>query len=397
MKTIQKYLLALLIVAMPMMWAGCSDDDTNTPNPGPNPGPADGPIVIENEGNIVIPMEGGEHVLKFSATSAWEAVPDQSWCRINPRSGEKGQNQLTITVPANNSYNERNSMVILRLKNRSFEKKFTVTQKQKGALTLTSNKVEVGSAAEEITVEVKTNEEVTFEIAADAKNWIKEAATRAIETKTYKFRIEENASFDKRQGKITFKAASGLTETFTVYQSGAKEEVILSQSQFTLDHKAQDFTVEVRSNVEHRMIMPTDANWLTKKESRSYSSSTYVFHVEANTKQEIRTAEIKFEYTAKGKTETEVLTVLQKYEGGMSQNLIIVHNNKKFTTPTLFGEQLVAKILWGDSANFEDYKAGATHTYSDNSKHTVTIEAEGAESFNMNDIEGLEELNVTAF
>ena len=404
MKTIQKYLFALLIVAMPMMWVGCSSDD-DVDNGGVNPGPGgddneqvdpNAPIVIENEGNIVMPMEGGETVMKFSAQGPWEVVPDQSWCRISPRSGEKGKNEIRINVPANNSYDERNSMVILRLKNHSFEKKFTVTQKQKNALTITSNKVEVGARGEEITIKLQSNVEVTYEIEKAAQSWLS-AATRAMEEKSFVFRVAQNDAFAKRQGTITFSTPSGLKEVVTVYQEGTKEEVILSQTQFTVDHKAQDITVEVKSNVEHTVVMPTDAKWITKKGSRAFSSSTYVFAIEANTTHEIRSAQIKFEYKAEGKTKSEILTVLQKYEGGMSQNLTIIHTSKKFTIPALFGENIVAKILWGDSVDFEDYKKGATHEYKDNSQHTVVIETEKADGFNMTTIEGLVELNVASF
>ena len=389
---------------MPMMWAGCSDDDAvDNGGNGGNGGSGgevinpNAPIVIENEGNITIPVEGGEQVLNFTAVADWEIVPDQSWCRVSPRYGAAGKQQVTFNVAANNSYDERNSMVTLRLKDRSFEKKFTVTQKQKNALTLTSNKVEVTSRGGEIMIELKSNVEVTAEIEAAAQGWIKANGTRAMEVKNFVFTISENGAFSKRQGKITFKTEAGLEEVVTVYQDGAKEEVILSQSQFSLDYNAQEIKVEVRSNVEHTMKMPSNAPWLSEVKSRGYSSSTYVFRVEENTTPDMRSAEITFEYKAQGKAAKEILTIMQKSEGGMAQSLTIVHNNSEFMAPSLFGEAVVAKILWGDNTAPEEYKAGAKHSYSNTQNHAVIIESENAEGFKMNNIKGLIELNVVAF
>ena len=95
--------------------------------------------------------------------------PCESWITVAPSSGSKGNNEITITTTANETYDERNATVVLKCGSAS--KNIVVTQKQKDALTVTSSKYEVDSKGGNISVEVKANINFEVEVKSD---WIKQ-------------------------------------------------------------------------------------------------------------------------------------------------------------------------------------------------------------------------------
>lgn len=78
-----------------------------------------------------------------------------------------GTATLTITATENISPDERNATIILKAGAAS--KTFTVIQKQKDALAVTSSKIEVTADGDEISIEVKANISFDYEIEEVAK------------------------------------------------------------------------------------------------------------------------------------------------------------------------------------------------------------------------------------
>ncbi len=58
----------------------------------------------------------------------------------------------------------------------------TVNQKQKDALTVTSNKIEMKADGGDTSIEVKANVNYTYEIDEAAKSWISEVKSRGLQT-----------------------------------------------------------------------------------------------------------------------------------------------------------------------------------------------------------------------
>jgi DNA gyrase/topoisomerase IV subunit A len=175
-------------------------------------------VLIENfkQSNITFTDQYSEQSFSFTANSSWTVTVssnggDTSWCAVYPESGGKGAQTVTIYTAVNSSYDDRNATITLTSGTQT--KSFVVTQKQKNALLLTSDKFEVDNTGGTITVEVKANISYTTTIGSDCTDWIKEESdTRALTTTTKTFTISANEEMNKREGTITF-TDGNLSET----------------------------------------------------------------------------------------------------------------------------------------------------------------------------------------
>lgn len=135
------------------------------------------------------------------------------------------------------------------------KKTIIVTQKQKDAILLTSNKFEVDKAGGKINVEVKSNINYTVEIAETDKNWIKKSSTdtRALSTNTLTFEISPSEEYDKREGEIYVKSGE-MIETVHVYQTGGGT-ILLTKNEYPVSDKGETIAVELKSNCEFEVKM----------------------------------------------------------------------------------------------------------------------------------------------
>lgn len=141
MKTKQFLIAFALIVALVLSSCGGDSDDPTptTPSISFAAGTDTQPVVIAGGGTVSI---------GFTATATWTAaVRDGSaWLSVSPASGEAGEATLLVTATANDSYDERNAAVVLTCG--TVSKSITVTQKQKDALIVTTDKVELPAEGE---------------------------------------------------------------------------------------------------------------------------------------------------------------------------------------------------------------------------------------------------------
>lgn len=97
--------------------AACSEDE-EIPTP---PVPVIPSVTIPPNENTrpVFTSDGGKDTLTFAATVAWSAIvettgPDTGWLAVSPTAGDKGENQLIITLAGNPSSEDRKGEVIIR-------------------------------------------------------------------------------------------------------------------------------------------------------------------------------------------------------------------------------------------------------------------------------------------
>ena len=133
-------------------------------------------------------------------------------------------------------------------------------------------------------------------IPDDYKGWIhrKPATTRGLESSTITFTIDPSEEYEKREGKIFFKARDE-EEVVTIYQAGSGK-LILSQNEYNLTGAEQEFSIDVNSNFDFSIEMP-EADWLKENTSmtRGMSSHTLKFKVSENDDyNKSRSAKIKF-------------------------------------------------------------------------------------------------------
>lgn len=291
-----------------LLCQGCSEDKEE------NPAPESPSITVESgEDMPVFETAGGTVALTFTATSDWTAAVDDAasgWLSVSPASGGAGTYTLSLVTTANDSYDERNASVTIT--SGSVKKTFTVTQKQKDALILTSNKVEVDAEGGDFSIELQANVEVAYEIEDGAQTWLAPVSrSRALASSALTFHAEANEESESRQGVIKLTGGNGLTEEVTVYQIGTGPALVLSQSEYIVSSAGETIQVELRSNTEYEIEMPA-VDWLRENSSRSLSSYTHYFIVDPNETYDARSAEIRFVDRENGLEQIVTVTQMQR-------------------------------------------------------------------------------------
>ena len=464
-------LYLLLTVAF---FAACSDDKEDNPQPAT-------PAIewATGQSSPTFETSGGTASVHFSSTTDWTAEVDQDWCSVSPASGTAGENcAVTVSATPNETTDERNATLIVR--SGTVTERMTIVQKQKDALTVTSNRIEVPADGGNATVEVQANIDFTYEIDEAAAEWLTEANSRALTTTQLHFTVAPNEAAEKREGKIVIRSGE-LSETVTVYQDGFTPQLVLTQNEHTVSSEGETVTIEVRSNVDYEMKLPAGVEWISEANSRALSTYTHRIQVAPNEDYDFRTAKIAFVSEEMGLTDTVTITQVQldailvaqpQYtvapEGGTLEfavntnvdfavetsadwirqaprsraleevllsfivdantgtedreaTITLTADNVKqvikvnqpvnqepsflrisftgsaFTAPLMAGTFFTeATIAWGDGQS-EAYKEKATHTYGNEGTYTVTIESKGANSFAMDDLTGVDEIDLSDF
>lgn len=315
--------IPFLLTAFLALFAGCGGGDSEEITPPIT----ETPKVEISSSNPVLVQQGGNATVTFTTNAAWTASVSEgsrsvSWCSVSPTSGQAGTVNLTVTTTPNDTYDERNAIVTITAG--TAKKTFSVTQKQKDALTVTSNKVELKAEGGNFTIEAQANVSVSYEIEETAKDWISASESRGLTTTTLNFTAKTNESTERRQGTITLKGGDGLTETVTVYQAGEEPSLVLTtEKEMAVGSEGGTLKIELQSNVEVKMEA-LEADWLRESSSRVLSSHTYYIEVDANETYDERNASVTF--TAGELKQTVTITQKQKDALTVTSNKVELSN-----------------------------------------------------------------------
>lgn len=173
----------------------------------------------------------------------------------------------------------------------------TVTVYQEGidpSIILSKNEISVSSEENEISIDVRSNVDVTVEIPADA-DWITEVSTKSMSTNTYTFRIAANEGHDNRSAKIRFvNHENGLTETVAVIQK-QKDALTVTSYRFDVPYEGEIITIEVKANIDFEYkIDDATQPWVAFAGTKSLDSHELIFNVMPNTIETEREGRITF-------------------------------------------------------------------------------------------------------
>ncbi len=304
----------ILALALPMMSCGGGDEETDSPNPTPPKPEASITITGEAASGLNFTAEGGSKSITFTATADWSvavsSTGSEQWCTVSPLSGTSSQTSVSVTVGPNAGYDDRSVSVNFTCGTQ--RKTVVVTQKQKDALLLTSDKVEMDNKGGTFTSEVKANISYTVTVPEQFAGWISTVTTKALKTSTETFSVAANENFESREGYVIFSGA-GIEERVNVYQAGGAR-LLLSAAETGIDARGGSVKVELQSNCDFTVEMP-EAQWIRKDESRAMSSHTVYFTVDENTATDDREAKINF--VSVDKSITETFTVTQRAKGAI--------------------------------------------------------------------------------
>lgn len=246
---------------------------------------------------INVSSEGERATISFSTNRDWsvslaETQNGDNWCTVSPSSGKAGNVTLTIVVASNTGYDDRN--VVLKLSADELTKSIMINQKQKDALTLTSNRFEVDKDGGIINLQVKSNIDYKIIVDENSRDWIKpviSGRTRGVSANFYSFAISPSKEYDKREGEIIIQGEK-LFEKVKVYQTG-EAMLLLSENEYFVSDEGETIAVEIKSNFDFGVKMPK-VDWINAVAARSVSSHTFYYIISPNITYDEREAEIEF-------------------------------------------------------------------------------------------------------
>ncbi|MCQ2175900.1 MAG: BACON domain-containing protein, partial [Bacteroidales bacterium] len=281
-------LFSLAVIFMSVL--GCTKpEEGGKDNPQP-PAPPQEQITIPSTVDVtpVVPSEGGEAKITFTAAAAWTAsvigTKADSWVDVNPKSGNPGAAEIKISTTKNDTYAERNATIQISCGGKT--KDIVLTQKQLDNITVTTDKVELGAEGGTFTIELKSNIDFSYEIDGD---WITYVSTKAYTDKTLTFSAEPNDGVQNREGSVTVKGGK-FSETVKVYQSGGEPTFSISQNIFYLGAEGGTVEVSVTSNIGYHAT--SNADWIHAVETKAARTESLWFTVDANTSDESRSGVI---------------------------------------------------------------------------------------------------------
>lgn len=275
-----------------MMVVACSNDDPVIPE------------ITVAEGKVDyfvqpmdFPVSGGSMTLNFTSNVEWTLNASQTqnvedWCIVSQNSGPAGSYDLTIVVEKNEGYDDRSIVLVLQAGN--ITKNVIVRQKQKDAILLATNKVEVDAVGGTIDVEVKSNITYDVEIPTSYRDWISlPSKARSMSSKNISFIIGESSEYEERIGEIYFKSGD-VSEILKVVQSGSTI-LLVDKETFELEGGETVIEIELKSNTTYSVSISAD--WITEVENRSLSTSLKNFKIASNLTGKSREAKITFTTT----------------------------------------------------------------------------------------------------
>ena len=141
---------------------------------------------------------------------------------------------------------------------------------------------------------------------------------------TVRVAAEPNTAYSQRSTQIIITAAT-LSSTVAITQAQT-DALILTQKIFNLPSTPGNVSAELKSNISYDVIIPTDANWVTKVKSKALSTSLHEFAVVANDTYDKRVARIIFK--DKNSTLSDTLTINQ------AQKDALILTQKIFNVPS---------------------------------------------------------------
>ena len=296
-------LCIITLAVTSLMFSACKQeldfDETSL-----RPGQAEASFSSGNV-NMDFPSSAGSASVDLDASGKWQAafVNDRAkeWCRLSTDSGKRGKANITVSVTENPEYDQRSASIQFTCGDLS--RTIVVTQKQKDAILVSSNRLDVKEEGGKVSIEVRANIAYEYNVSAGAESWIQPLDTRGLTPSTFYFQVSRNEELDKREGGIVFRSGT-ITETVKVYQDGATPTIIVSSSDVEVPPEGGPFSVEVRHNVSVSPVVSQECRWIKEVRTRSMSTSTFTFSAEKNNLRKDRLGRIVFKDDVTGTVDT---------------------------------------------------------------------------------------------
>ncbi len=271
--------------------------------------------IILNSRSRTIVSEGGIIEIELNTNIEYDMILPSgvSWVSL---SGTKSLVSYThqFYVSANPDYSSREAHIIFRDKHSSLSDTLTIIQMQKDGLFVTPKSTSVPSSGSTVVATVSSNIEYNV-IIPSGVGWVSKITTKGLTENDHTFEVSSNSSYDPRTVKIIFKAKTGeLSDTLIINQA-AKDGILLTAKTKTVVSGGGIIDVEINTNVEYDIILPSGVSWVSLSGTKSLVSYTHQFYVSANPDYSSREAHIIFR--DKHSSLSDTLTIIQMQKDGL--------------------------------------------------------------------------------
>ncbi|MBR6423532.1 MAG: BACON domain-containing protein [Bacteroidales bacterium] len=263
-------------------------------------------LVITSPASIDLSVDGSSGTITFTANRDWSISASDSWVSVSPRSGEASKDPVTVNVScnANTTYDDRTATVTIKMEDQI--QTVTIKQPANLGIVLATQAYELVSDARTLDITVQANVEYKVEITGD---WIKQTGTKGLTPTTFTFSVEENTTYDPREGKITIKPQDGsVQEQVISVKQAQKDALIIKDTSFDMPYGGGEIEFKVEANVD--FDVKPDVDWIKYVETKALSNSSVRLTVDENPTFEKRKG--KIEIKQKNGTLSHTLTVVQQ-------------------------------------------------------------------------------------
>lgn len=270
-------------------------------------------LELKSESEVVFSANRQTFLITFVSTDNWQLTTGgMAWCTVDAStgSGQEEEQMVLVRLDENQDDTDRNVKITLQSADKSVS--VFVVQKSEKSLTVTADRFELSGNGEYMVVKLRSDVNAGYEIDPVAADWLFPVEedeipegekpnvgvmTKASEQAFY-FYAAPGLSEEGREGRIVFygQGPGGvyLEEEVYVYQN-VKDELILGSVVEYVDTEGGTVQIDVQSNVDFEVVMPS-CTWVRQVEqsaTRSLSSHRLYFEVDPNTEYSDRKAEIE--------------------------------------------------------------------------------------------------------
>ena len=156
----------------------------------------------------------------------------------------------------------------------------TVTVRQPANLGVVLPRQAFDLQADGTSIEVEVRANVQYSVSTSA-DWIKQTGTKGLTSKTLTFSIEENKTYDSREGKITIKPQGGsVQEQVISVRQAQKDALNVEKTSYEMPYGGGEIEIKVEANVDFDVKPSVD--WIHYVETKALNNSTVRLVIDEN-------------------------------------------------------------------------------------------------------------------
>ena len=318
-------------------------------------------LAMTSPSSIELDVNGSSASISFTANRDWTASSFDSWVTVSPTTGKASDSPITVTVrcDANTTYDDRTATVTIRMEDLS--QAITVRQPANKSVILPTRLYNLQSDSNTIELEVRANVQYTVSTSVD---WIKQINTKGLSSRMLTFSIEENKTYDSREGNITIKPQEGdVPEQIIVVRQAQKDAILIKDTRFEVPYGGGEIEFKVEANVSFDVNSTVD--WLHYVGTKALSDSNVKLSIDENNSYSAR--EGKVEISQQNGSIKHTITVSQA--GRIAVTSIELDQTNLFIEP--------GKTATLTATVKPDNATDKTVTWSSSDTHVLTVDDAG--------------------